>query len=103
MVIDKERGLLATVIERRLYLIDLQNDTELDIGTPEVSVRTLRFDSAGNIWTLGFDGLLSQWNTNGEVIRQQPYDDATDFIVLPTNSHLLIVFPDELWEVRVDE
>lgn len=96
---DTERNILATVIENSLRLIDLQTLVEIDVENPDVGARTLGFDDVGNIWALDFDGVLSQWNAEGKLIRQQRFDGATDFAIIPETNHLLISFPEEVWEV----
>jgi WD40 repeat protein len=99
IALSSEKEILAVVIENTLHLIDLQDLTEIEVEKPEVSVRVLSFDNAGNIWALDFDGMLLQWDTHGKLVRQQQFDNATDFAVISEMNHLLISFPEEIWEV----
>jgi WD40 repeat protein len=99
IAIDTERNIFATIIENSLRLIDLQTLDEIDVENPDVGARALGFDNVGNIWTLDFDGVFSQWNAEGKLIRQQRFDGATDFVIIPETNHLLISFPEEIWEV----
>ena len=100
---NSENQTLAAVIENKLHLIELQSLVEIDIEKPEIGARSLSFDDAGNIWALDFDGLLSQWSVDGRLLTQKQFDGATDFVVIPSKNHLLISFPDHLWEVSFDE
>ncbi|MCB9422939.1 MAG: hypothetical protein H6667_24275 [Ardenticatenaceae bacterium] len=99
VAIDTKRELVATVLEKTLRLIDLQTLDEIDVEMPETGARVLSFDSAGNIWVLSFDGVLSQWDADGKHIRKQQFLNATDFAVIPKSGNLLISFPEEIWEV----
>lgn len=103
IALNSENQILAAVIENKLHLIELQSLVEIDIEKPEIGARSLSFDDAGNIWALGFDGLLSQWSVDGRLLTQKQFDGATDFVVIPSKNHLLISFPDHLWEVSFDE
>lgn len=103
IALNNENQILAAVVENKLHLIELQSLVEIDIEKPEIGARSLSFDDAGNIWALGFDGLLSKWSVDGSLLTQKQFDGATDFAVIPNKSHLLISFPDHLWEVSFDE
>jgi WD40 repeat protein len=99
IALDTERKLVATALDNTLHLINLQTLNEIDVEMPETGARALSFDSAGNIWALSFDGVLSQWDADGKHIRQQQFVNATDFAVIPNSGNLLIAFPEKIWEV----
>jgi len=103
IALNSENQILAAVIENKLHLIELQSLVEIDVEKPEIGARSLRFDDADNLWVLGFDGLLLQWRVDGKLLTQKQFDGATDFAVIPSTDHLLISFPDHLWEVSFDE
>lgn len=99
IAIDAGRNRLAATIEGKLYLIDLQSFTEIDVESPDVWSRNLDFDDAGNLLALNGNDMLSLWNADGKLIRQQQFVGATDFAVVPETNRLLISFPEEVWEV----
>lgn len=103
IALNREAQILAAVIENKLHLIELQSLFEIDVEKPEIRARSLSFDNAGNLWALDFDGLLTEWRVDGKLLTQMHFDGATDFTVIPSTDHLLISFPDHLWEVSFDE
>lgn len=103
IALNSENQILAAVIENKLHLLELQDLVEIEIEKPEIGARSLSFDNAGNLWALDFDDLLTQWSFDGKLVTQMHFDGATDFAVIPSTDHLLISFPDHLWEVSFDE
>lgn len=99
ITVDNEGKTLITIIDGTLHSIEIQTLAENEIENPEIRARNLHFDDAGNIWALDSHGTFFQWDADGKFIRQQQFDNAIDFVIVPKTNQLLIVFPEETWEV----